>query len=81
MSSLLPSSLSRPTIVAQGGEAAPAPMMVEVDLLPSWYPRLLRRRRRLHLQVVAAVVVEAAAVAVGQVVRRRASMPSACLAC
>ena len=67
MPSRLPSSLSRSTIVAlEGDEAAQAPMMVEVDLLPSWYPLLMMRRRRLHLQawLTGALVVVLVAVLV-----------------
>jgi hypothetical protein len=66
MPELLPSSTSRLAIAREASETAPAPMMVEVDLLPSWYPLLLRRRRRLHLQawLTGALVVVLVAVLV-----------------
>jgi hypothetical protein len=46
---MLKAAFAKPGSAAQSAEAA-LPAMVEVDLLPQWYPLLLTRRRRLMLQ-------------------------------
>ncbi len=52
-------------------EEGDLPPMVEVDLLPRWYPVLLRRRRRLMLQAWATGVL--VVILVGVLVWRRAN--------